>query len=89
MQALSPASPLPVILLNKARWGRGGGHGEGNPPLALAEGVPLPLNLNPQPISKVKREAAAQRRPARSERKNHAFSAKQQAAGFETQRVSP
>ena len=24
------AFPFPVILLNKARWGRGGGQGEGN-----------------------------------------------------------
>ena len=31
MQALSCAFPFPVILLNKARWGRGGGQGEGNP----------------------------------------------------------
>ena len=51
MRALSRAFPFPVILLNKARWGRGGGQGEGNLPLAQAEGVPLPLNLNPQPIS--------------------------------------
>ena len=36
----------------------------------------------------VKREAAAQRRPAQSERKNRAFSAKRQAVWFETQRVS-
>ena len=33
-------------------------------------------------------EAAAQRRPAQSERKNRAFSAKRQAVWFETQRVS-
>ena len=29
MRALSRAFPFPVILLNKARWGRGGGQGEG------------------------------------------------------------
>ncbi|HIX40870.1 MAG TPA: hypothetical protein H9857_08755 [Candidatus Desulfovibrio intestinigallinarum] len=39
-------------------------------------------------LKKVKREAAAQRCPARSEWKNCAFSAKQQAVWFETQRVS-
>ena len=48
----------------KARWGRDGGlggkdYGNAFPaerlgPLALAEGVPLPLNLNPQSISEVK-----------------------------------
>ena len=30
MQVLSRAFPFPVILLKKARWGRGGGQGEGN-----------------------------------------------------------
>ena len=35
-------------------------------------------------MKKVKREAAAQRRPAQSERKNRAFSAKRQAVKFET-----
>ncbi|MCI7568186.1 MAG: hypothetical protein MSH25_02265 [Desulfovibrio sp.] len=40
------------------------------------------------PLQKAKREAAAQRRPARSERKKPRFSVKQQAAWFETLRVS-
>ncbi|WP_299391770.1 hypothetical protein, partial [uncultured Desulfovibrio sp.] len=40
------------------------------------------------PLKKVKREAAAQRRPAKSERKNSAFSAKRQAVWFETRSVS-
>ena len=39
-------------------------------------------------LKKVKREAAAQRRPARSERKNRAFSAKRQAVWFEMQSIS-
>ncbi|WP_300801591.1 hypothetical protein [uncultured Desulfovibrio sp.] len=39
-------------------------------------------------MKKVKREAAAQRRPAQSERKNRVFSAKRQAVWFETQSVS-
>ena len=39
-------------------------------------------------FEKVKREAAAQRRPAQSERKNRVFSAKRQAVWFETQYVS-
>ena len=39
-------------------------------------------------LKKVKREAAAQRRPAKSERKNRAFSAKRQAVWFEMQRIS-
>ena len=34
-------------------------------------------------FSKVKREAAAQRRPAQSKRKNSVFSAKRQAVWFE------
>ena len=54
MRALSRAFPFPVILLNKARWGRGGGQGEGTPPLARAEGVPLPLNLTHPVVSKIK-----------------------------------
>ena len=37
---------------------------------------------------KVKREAAAQRRPAKSERKNRVFSAKRQAVWFEMRSVS-
>ena len=40
------------------------------------------------PLKKVKREAAAQRRPARSEPEKPRFSAKRQAAGFETPGVS-
>ena len=36
----------------------------------------------------LKREAAAQRRPAQSERKNRVFSAKRQAVWFETRSVS-
>lgn len=39
-------------------------------------------------MKKEKREAAAQRRPARIERKNGVFSAKRQAVWFETQCVS-
>ena len=39
-------------------------------------------------LKKVKREAAAQRRPAKSERKNRAFSAKRQAVWFEMQSIS-
>ena len=39
-------------------------------------------------MKKAKREAAAQRRPAQSERKNRAFSTKRQAVCFETQSVS-
>ncbi|HIU18276.1 MAG TPA: hypothetical protein IAB01_07490 [Candidatus Avidesulfovibrio excrementigallinarum] len=39
-------------------------------------------------LKKGKREAAAPRRPAQSERKNRVFSAKRQAVWFETQRVS-
>ena len=39
-------------------------------------------------LKKVKREEAAQRRPAQSERKNRVFSVKRQAVWFETQRVS-
>ncbi|MDM8216396.1 hypothetical protein QUW15_09590 [Desulfovibrio piger] len=39
-------------------------------------------------VSKVKREAAAQRRPAQSERKNRVFSAKRQAVWFEMQSIS-
>ena len=39
------------------------------------------------PLKKVNREAAA-RRPARSERKDRAFSAKRQAAEFETHSVA-
>ena len=38
-------------------------------------------------MKKVKREAAAQRRPAQSERKNRAFSAKRQAVWFEMQSI--
>ena len=40
------------------------------------------------PMKKAKCEAAAQRRPAESERKNCVFSAKRQAVWFETQNVS-
>ncbi len=40
------------------------------------------------PFEEVKREAAAQRRPAQSERKNRVFSAKRQAVWFETRSVS-
>ena len=39
-------------------------------------------------MKKVKREAAAQRRPAKSERKNRFFSAKRQAVWFETHSIS-
>ena len=39
-------------------------------------------------LKKEKREAAAQRRPAQSERKNRAFSAKRQAVWFEMQSIS-
>ncbi len=42
MQALSRALPFPVILLNKARWGRGGGQGEGNPLTRQLRGFPSP-----------------------------------------------
>ncbi|WP_297228154.1 hypothetical protein, partial [uncultured Desulfovibrio sp.] len=35
------------------------------------------------PLKKAKREVAAQRRPAQSERKNRVFSAKRQAIGLE------
>ena len=42
MQALSHAFPFPVTLLNKARWGRGGGLGEGNPLSREQRGVPSP-----------------------------------------------
>ena len=40
------------------------------------------------PLKKANCEAEAQRRPARSERKNRAFSAKRQAVWFETRSVS-
>ena len=40
------------------------------------------------PLKRVKREAAAQRRPAQTKRKNRVFSAKRQAVWFETQSVS-
>ena len=39
-------------------------------------------------MKKVKRKAAAQRRPAQSERKNRVFSAKRQAVWFEMQSIS-
>ena len=40
------------------------------------------------PLKKAKCEAAAQRRPAKTKRKNRVFSAKRQAVWFETLRVS-
>ena len=50
MQALSRAFPIPVILLNKARWGRDGGPGgKGTPLTRQLRGFPSPQNLNPQP----------------------------------------
>ncbi len=42
MRALSRAFPFPVILLNKARWGRGGGQGEGYPLSREQRGGPSP-----------------------------------------------
>ena len=50
--------------------------------------LPGRVAMSVSPLKKVKREAAAQRRPAQSERKNRVFSAKRQAVWFETQRVS-
>ena len=71
--------------------------GKGNPS-ASAGGVPLPpkppipsparFYYTLSPLKKGKREAAAQRRPAQSERKNRVFSAKRQAVWFGTQSVS-
>ena len=54
------------------------------PPKQAAERVAQGVST----LKKMKREAAAQRRPARSERKNRAFSAKRQAVWFETHAVS-
>ena len=48
----------------------------------------MPWQQSVLTLKKVKREAAVQRRPAQSERKNCAFSAKRQAVWFETQSVS-
>ena len=42
MRALSRAFPFPVILLNKARWGRGGGQGEETPLSREQRGGPSP-----------------------------------------------
>ena len=42
MRALSRASPVPVTLLKKARWGRGGGQGEGNRLTRQLRGFPSP-----------------------------------------------
>ena len=46
------------------------------------------LLMSVLPLRKVKREAAALRRPAESERKNRAFSAKRQAVWFERRSIS-
>ena len=43
---LVPRVPAPCYLPEKSALGEGRGAGGGEPPHALAEGVPLPLNLN-------------------------------------------
>ena len=70
MRALSRAFPFLVILLNKARWGRGGGPGEGNAPLARAEGVPLPRTVSPDTLPRRSATHREERRryPARRPR---------------------
>lgn len=51
------------------------------------EGVPLPLNLNPQPILKIKREAAAQRRPKKE--KHFSTPKRTMPGGFHNHDVPP
>ncbi|HIX39525.1 MAG TPA: hypothetical protein H9857_01735, partial [Candidatus Desulfovibrio intestinigallinarum] len=53
-----------------------------------AGGLPSDELQSVSTLKKVKREAAAQRRPARSERKNRAFSAKRQAVWFGMRSIS-
>ena len=60
------------------------GHGRRTPPA-----VPATMFFQSvSPLKKAEREAAAQRRPAKSERKNRIVFAKRRIAGFETQRVA-
>ena len=56
------------------------------PPKQLTNSVNRPWSVST--LKKVKREAAAQRRPAQSEQKNHIFSVKRQAGNIETPSVS-
>ena len=47
-EGTASVSPFPFISPDKARWGKGwGAWGEGEPPCALAKGVPLPPKTTP------------------------------------------